>query len=140
MKKCPKCGKEKALVEFHKRAKSKDGLASWCKDCNREGRRAAYRARPQVARDYAKARRIELKSRLLEFLKEKECKDCGESDPVVLDFDHVSGEKRWEVTNMVNSGLSWKTILEEIGKCEIRCANCHRRKTAKRMGSFRLGD
>jgi hypothetical protein len=32
---------------------------------------------------------------------------------------------------------SWRSILQEITKCEVVCANCHRRRTAKRRGSFR---
>ncbi len=60
------------------------------------------------------------------------CVDCGESDIVVLEFDHVRGVKKYNVSNMVASGHSLRKIRAEIDKCEIRCANCHRRVTAKR--------
>lgn len=63
------------------------------------------------------------------------CVDCGESDPVVLDFDHVKGEKRRAIADMVSNYYSIKTIKDEIRKCEIRCANCHRKKTHERMHS-----
>lgn len=67
------------------------------------------------------------------------CVDCGEGDPVVLDFDHLPGvEKRFEIARAVNSSTrAWPAILREIGKCEVVCANCHRRRTAARAGHRR---
>jgi hypothetical protein len=59
--------------------------------------------------------------------------DCGETDPVVLEFDHVRGEKKGEIAMMVRVD-GWDKIVEEMAKCELRCANCHRRKTAKQLG------
>ena len=60
------------------------------------------------------------------------CVDCGESEDVLLDFDHVRGEKRENISDMVYQGYSIKSIKDEIRKCEVRCANCHRRKTRSR--------
>ena len=37
---------------------------------------------------------------------------------------------------MVSSILSWDTIMKEVAKCEVRCANCHRRRTAKQRGYY----
>ena len=63
----------------------------------------------------------------------KGCIDCGIKDCRVLDYDHKPGEAKKEcVCNMVKKGLSIKTIKLEIGKCEVRCANCHRIKTSER--------
>jgi hypothetical protein len=64
------------------------------------------------------------------------CIDCGETDPVVLDFDHVRGIKRKAVALMIKD-FSWENIQLEIEKCEVRCANCHRRKTSKENNSFK---
>jgi len=52
-------------------------------------------------------------------------------DPVVLEFDHTA-DKKAAVAQLVAGGYSWCAILQEIAKCEVRCANCHRRITAKR--------
>ena len=61
------------------------------------------------------------------------CTDCGESNPVVLDFDHVRGKKIRAIADMVGNYYSIETIKKEIRKCEIRCSNCHRKKTHERM-------
>jgi hypothetical protein len=61
------------------------------------------------------------------------CKDCGYSEHAqALQFDHIHDNKKASVSNLIRSDYSWKTILEEIEKCEIRCANCHATMTAYR--------
>lgn len=63
------------------------------------------------------------------------CVDCGESDPIVLDFDHVVGDKIANVSDMVNQSYSIDTIKQEIRKCEVRCSNCHRKRTHERRNA-----
>jgi hypothetical protein len=65
------------------------------------------------------------------------CVDCGESDVIVLTFDHVRGEKRANVADMISSGLSVETIAAEIAKCEVTCFNCHAIRSQKRSGMYR---
>ena len=60
------------------------------------------------------------------------CVDCGISNPIILEFDHVRGSKVNNVADMVNQSYSLATIKEEIRKCEVRCANCHRIQTHER--------
>ena len=38
-KQCRKCEETKALSDFHKNKSSKDGLASWCKECKKQSRK-----------------------------------------------------------------------------------------------------
>lgn len=71
---------------------------------------------------------------VLEFLLKNFCVDCEESNPVVLEFDHVRDTKTADISFMVKKGCSTKTIQEEIEKCEVRCANCHRKVTYARAG------
>lgn len=73
---------------------------------------------------------------ILETLSKSPCVDCGETDPVVLDFDHIRGKKSANVCEMVRRGHSVDSIRSEIDKCEVRCANCHRRATAARAGNW----
>jgi len=64
------------------------------------------------------------------YLLKNPCIDCGEKDPLVLDFDHQNN-KLHNISDLKRGSYSLKTILIEIQKCEVRCANCHRRKTAR---------
>ena len=60
------------------------------------------------------------------------CIDCGEENPVVLEFDHIRGKKRGNISDMSHQSFSIETIQLEIEKCEVRCANCHRIATYMR--------
>ena len=72
---------------------------------------------------------------VLDYLKAHPCMDCGETDPVVLEFDHVRGAKRNLVSTLAHQGYTLGTLVTEIEKCDVVCANCHRRRTAQR-GNF----
>lgn len=81
--------------------------------------------------------RVEIRKKLLEYLSNKKCIDCGENDPIVLDFDHINPAIKFKsISKMLSGHYSWKSICAEIEKCEIRCSNCHRRKTYFQYGSF----
>lgn len=64
-------------------------------------------------------------------LKAKPCTDCNQNFPACcMDFDHVRGKKLFSVSEGGNR--KWSTVLKEISKCELVCANCHRKRTHKR--------
>lgn len=84
-----------------------------------------------------KRHRIKIRREVLNFLSDKQCVDCGEKDPIVLDFDHKDQKEKFKtVANMLSGHYSWKSVLSEIDECEIRCANCHRRRTYKQLKCF----
>lgn len=66
-------------------------------------------------------------------LRANPCVDCQEADPVVLEFDH-QGDKTDSLSRMVRNNVSLERLQQEIDKCEVRCANCHKRRTAKQFG------
>lgn len=81
--------------------------------------------------------RIKVRGELFAYLSTKKCVDCGEDDPVVLEFDHSDPSKKFKsVSKMLSGHWSWLSLTKEIAKCEIRCANCHRRKTYLEQKSF----
>lgn len=79
----------------------------------------------------ATERKHQLRTQVFEYLKTHPCIDCGETDPIVLEFDHIHDTKTSNIADMVGQGTGFAKILTEIAKCEVRCANCHRRRTAK---------
>lgn len=82
---------------------------------------------------YAKKRQAE-RQQFLNDIKNAPCKDCGQSfPPYVMDFDHVSGDKVGNLSEM--KSYSMESILEEIGKCDLVCSNCHRIRTHDRNKS-----
>lgn len=78
------------------------------------------------------------KERLFEYLSNHPCVDCGENDVVVLEFDHLPEfEKKFNIGRAVGASTrKWATIQAEIDKCEVVCSNDHKRRTAKRSGSW----
>lgn len=84
-----------------------------------------------------KRHRIRIRARLFEFLSNKSCVDCGEKDPVVLEFDHRDFKGKFKsISSMLSGHYSWRSVENEINKCDIRCANCHRKKTYIQFGCF----
>lgn len=79
--------------------------------------------------------RIQRTRWLIDYFAVHPCVDCGETDPIVLEFDHQR-DKRFDVAGGI-TGRSWEEVLEEIEKCEVVCGNCHRRRTAKQFGFLR---
>ncbi len=65
-----------------------------------------------------------------EYLESHPCITCGETDPIVLDFDHRDSSTKIKAISHMMAFAGTDTIKAEIAKCDVRCANCHRRKTA----------
>jgi transcription elongation factor Elf1 len=73
-----------------------------------------------------------IKQKLVDLKTASGCKDCGETNHIVLDFDHLR-DKKYNISRMVHDGFSWAAIKKEIAKCEVVCANCHRIRTHNRL-------
>ena len=72
-------------------------------------------------------------------LKNCECVDCGgRFPPFLMDFDHVRGTKVANLAKMRSGRVAWAKIVEEVAKCEVVCANCHRRRTYLRRVGLEL--
>jgi hypothetical protein len=77
----------------------------------------------------AKRSRARIQAKILEYLESHPCVDCGEKDPIVLEFDHIRGRKIEGIAVMLQQRRPWERIEKEIQKCDVRCANCHKRRT-----------
>jgi hypothetical protein len=140
MKICPRCKEKKALDEFYKKKDRRAG--SYCKPCQLAYVRDHYKRTSAAynARRYALHGTYVDRNRrhVLEYLANHPCVDCAESDVLVLEFDHVSGTKISSISRLIRDGAALHRFQTEIEKCVIRCANCHRRKTAGERGSYRM--
>lgn len=136
------CKQLKPLGDFHRRTASRDGRQSRCRECNIAAQIKFHADNPQLCRQRISERGYRLRDRnrglLVLYRREHPCVDCGESDPVVLEFDHVRGTKVANVSTLALRLKRWDTILEEIAKCDVVCANCHRRRTGQPANSFRM--
>lgn len=110
-----------------------DGACKLCKDfrAQQNNMKPKYRRRN---RKYQQRRRVENQIQLFAYLAAHPCVDCGETDLLVLEFDHVK-KKSFCVASLMSH--SWKGIYREIKKCDVVCANDHRRRTAKRANTLR---
>ena len=76
--------------------------------------------------------RLQQKIKLIRKAKDQPCADCGKSYPYyVMDLDHVRGTKVQNVANL-RGRVGTEKLLEEIAKCDVVCANCHRERTFSR--------
>lgn len=138
---CKVCGKEKSLDQYSWRNKKRGRKHGHCKVCHSAYRKQHYQTNQEkyleMVHDWNQensAKRRDANRRyVFEYLLKHPCVDCGETHPIMLEFDHVRGKKRMAISQMLSS-YSIDSIQKEIEKCEIRCANCHRRKTAKENG------
>lgn len=137
---CNKCQVDKELSNFSFKDKGKGSRKRICKLCHANYRRQHYLQNKEKYILKAQNWNLKQKEVLSKFLYEKlsqsECIDCGEKDIIVLEFDHLSN-KKFGIAEMYKNRYSLTAIESEIEKCVVRCANCHRRKTAKEIGFWK---
>lgn len=136
---CSRCGENKDESHFYWRnetkgirhkvciaCKSKLAAERWSTGNIKESNYASKLRRVQRAQDY-----------IWSVLIDSECADCGEQNPVVLEFDHIGTDKFLGVSQMVSSNYGVEKIKQEIAKCQVVCANCHRIRTSVRGNHWR---
>ncbi len=132
---CSACKVSKSLEMFHRQGKRHQ---AYCKECRKAMDRARHQANVPHRRQLSVAKIKERQKWIMQYLASHPCVDCGETDPIVLEFDHVRGVKVQEISYLIQrNGI--QTLMDEVAKCDVRCANCHRRITYARAGtSYRL--
>ncbi len=137
MKICVACGENKDESLFAKKGihNGKQRYRSDCRDCVRLHDRKRYAEDPKRRETLLNSKMKSVSDRreyVYSYLKFHPCVDCGNSDIRVLEFDHVRGIKVDNVSVMVVKSAPIEKIQEEIDKCDVRCANCHRIVTIER--------
>lgn len=143
---CSKCHQNKQSSEYYVKNSATKLLHAQCKECYKSHRRTyysqhytkygdEYRARARVNR--LKTREF-LHEKILEYLKGKSCSICGQTDIRTFEFDHINPEsKSFGIANGIRYGRKWDTILDEIAKCRVLCANCHKIHTANQRSWYK---
>ncbi len=139
---CTGCNQERdAEQDFSWKYKERGIRNTRCKYCQSINSKKHYNQNKQSYFERTRTREVltteDNRKKLIEYFSCHPCVDCGQTDIRVLDFDHVRGKKSNDISKMMAIGCSWSTIENEIAKCEVRCANCHRIKTGKSGGSWR---
>lgn len=132
---CKTCNSDKTEESFSWEKKDIK-RSKRCKECQRKlGQKHYQENKAQYCTRDKNSRNLRYKFKF-EFLSGKQCVACSESDPVMLEFDHLR-DKKYNISDMLKKRYSIESILAEIEKCQILCANCHRRKTAKQFKWYR---
>lgn len=128
-KKCPHCGRTLPITQFGYKDKAHTKLNSWCLECTKQKGKESRAANIEIYRErdkIQKAKQYSKKREIIDNIKSSGCIICGETETVCLDFHHLDpSQKDFKVSSLNNKGL--KTILAEVDKCVILCANCHRK-------------
>ena len=98
-------------------------------------RAAEYYDKNREARiAYSRNRQRELYYKVFQIRYQGRCVKCGNTDYRVLDFDHIDPSTKIDsISGLVSRGSAWWRIEEELAKCQLLCANCHRVKTFEKQ-------
>ena len=125
---CSKCKKEQPISEFHWRNKAQQILHSQCKTCEKERDKLHYqesKKRRQAVRLNA-AFQKDGNLNLVDQIKSKGCKKCGDTRLYVLDFHHRDPNQKTDTISHMIKSSNQENLLKELSKCDVLCANCHR--------------
>jgi hypothetical protein len=134
---CTGCGLARPITEFPIKHKKRGTRGTRCRACRSAYGKAHYQR--NRGKYLAKAKRRRHRERdnywawLMKYLRSHPCVDCGEIDPIVLTFDHRDGTVKLDTIGALLSRSSWATFLAEVAKCDVRCVNCHRVRTAQQF-------
>lgn len=138
---CSTCGQIKLKSEFNKNKKNKDNLNTICRECSNKRSKQYYNENTEHHKKVIQERKKKIiyrnKKFVIEYLKKNPCIDCGETNIITLEFDHRDGvKKEFIISDAIANGFKIERIKKEIDKCDVRCANCHRIRTAKQFNWY----
>lgn len=122
---CSICKQLQPYTEYYKWNKTKDGFMSRCKSCHSKRQKLFRDSNKDHVKQQTKQRREALKLKAVLY-KGDRCEDCLQQFPLCCyDFHHVDPTtKDNDIGSMIQS--SWDFVKNELDKCVLLCANCHR--------------
>lgn len=98
------------------------------RDTQREYQKAHYRRKKGYYKDKSKDRVRRIRSEIINYKVLRGCSTCNETHPSCLEFHHRDpNEKEFEVNQALKKGWNFERMLPELEKCDVLCANCHRK-------------
>lgn len=139
---CIKCGNDLPEELFHFKDKIKGTRKTICKECTKNYRKGYYNENRVAAIAYSletnKERVLRNQQFVWDYLKNNPCIECGEKDPIVLQFHHLDETTKFkDVSTLILEKYGIETIKKEIEKCQVLCSHCHIRKTAAQFGWYK---
>ncbi len=123
MRTCPKCNQEKPDNYF-------TSSHLYCKACNAKYQRDRRKTKGNEVRAYDRNRAKKVKQKYVKY-KGGKCSACGyDRCLAALEFHHIDPNKKgFTITSSGKNNIKskpWQEIKEELDKCIMVCANCHR--------------
>jgi len=113
---CKRDEEKRRLLTPEGKAKAAARQAHW-RETHREQDKARHRDRRERARKWIQTQPQRVA-----------CVRCGEAHPACLDFHHTDpNEKEFQIGQGMLSERAKSSIVREIAKCDVLCANCHRK-------------
>jgi len=132
MKQCNTCKQYKSLAEFNNKTSAKDGKQYHCRICSRQYYKQYYNSNLEHEKDRVRSRKKRMRFWYKTLKETLSCEVCGENSPECMDFHHEE-DKDFTIADAIHKGYSTERILDEISKCRVLCANCHRKLHARNL-------
>lgn len=125
-----------SICETYKAKRHFKRAGKWCNDC-KENKSEQYLKDYQ--HNWHLKRGLEVKEFIFKYLSLHKCIDCGQTNILVLEFDHKDPkQKSFDLGRAhMKKDLTIKELVKEIAKCVVRCGNCHKIKTQQEQNTWR---
>lgn len=128
-KTCSTCKEILPISEFSKKHDTRDGYSYRCRKCRSKQWKSSYYKHQEYYQEKRRNQTATIRKWLQEYKKTLKCSRCEESESCCLDFHHQG--KKEKLISQTNSFSCVRLLKEEIDKCEVLCANCHRKEHFK---------
>lgn len=130
---CPGCKETKHFNSFAINRLKKDGLQVYCRSCKKKIDARHYEENKKAQQNRNKINRDKFKDEISEYKKSLGCKFCNENDSCCLDFHHIDSDLKEDNVSTMRGKIGKEKVWEEIKKCVVVCANCHRKLHAGKL-------